>query len=313
MDNTIKQLNTWLTEQIKTIEAAKFEIQNELAAKSIDEQVFGEPIDPKLWEKHHVVVAALHAYENVHAKMLEFVKEQNASKIIAISQKDFDNWGCPHCGCNYTSTPGMITGTSVYVKCNECETEFITLADDVYQSNISASTNDGPGVYPELQKHPRENIPSHKYTRPDIRPETGGEFWNPRPIGYDLSGVVKSQEAGLRIVQMIEKIIEKTPESWCDYRPHKPNWIQVKIKAADGFDLCKLRDLCEDDNIITEQRLRQSHKSTTVLTQAQFDKISAYMLKNNLEEINTDQFCIAADDNILIIIDDLGNEVDLTI
>lgn len=91
----------------------------------------------------------------------------------------------------------------------------------------------------------------------NIKPKDGVEYWQPRGVGYDLAGFVKCKSAGERVVKMVEKVIGKTPKTWLDYRPHEPNWIQVKIQSEDGFDLKKLNELCKD-GIITEDRLKKA-------------------------------------------------------
>lgn len=174
--------------------------------------------------------------------------------MIAVSWSDYEKYGCVNCGCDYCYTLGMQGGGCSPVKCGECEASFIILADGLNQSRFGFGT---PTIYPSLQEHPRYGILKHKYTRPDIRPETGGEYWNPRGVGYDLSGFVNCKDAGERIVQLVEKVISKKPKSWLDYREREPNWIQVKIQNEDGFDLQKLNNLCSDGTI-TEERLRLS-------------------------------------------------------
>jgi len=131
----------------------------------------------------------------------------------------------------------------------------VILSDSLNQSTIGFGI---PAFYPILQEHPRKGIPKHEFILPDIRPETGGEYWAPRGVGYDLAGFVKCRAAGERIIKLVEKILDELPKSKLDYRPNEPNWIQVKIKSEDGFDLQKLNDLCKDDGIITETRLKEA-------------------------------------------------------
>lgn len=176
--------------------------------------------------------------------------------MIAVSGYSYERFGCVACGCDYCYSTGVTGGGSAPVKCGQCGEVFVILADGIGRSRIGFGS---PAVFPELQPHPRAGTPKHLYVRPDVKPEQGGEYWQPRGVGYDLSGFVKCKEAGERIVQMVEKVLAKKPDSWLDYREQEPNWIQVKIQEADGFDLEQLRLLC-DDGILTEDKLRLALK-----------------------------------------------------
>lgn len=177
---------------------------------------------------------------------------------IAVSWSDFQKFGCVHCGCDYCYNGPVSGGGSSPVTCGECENGFVILADGLSQSRIGFGILDGSTLYPELQEHPRKGSLKHEYVRPDVSPEGEGEYWYPRGIGYDLSGFVKSKAAGERILKMVEKVIGKKPNTWLDYRPSEPKWIQLKVQANDGFDLGKLQGLCGEDGIITEDKLEQS-------------------------------------------------------
>jgi hypothetical protein len=181
------------------------------------------------------------------------------NNIIAVSWSEYEQFGCVQCGCDYCYGTGISGGGTAPVICGECGIFFVVLVDGLEKSRIGfGNGEDGVPPYPTLQQHPRQGKPKHKYERPDVRPEVG-EYWSPRGVGYDLSGFVKSKEAGERIVQIVEKIINKKPNTWLDYRPHEPTWIQVKFQKEDGFDLFKLNDLCKD-GIITEEKIRQALK-----------------------------------------------------
>lgn len=97
----------------------------------------------------------------------------------------------------------------------------------------------------------------------DERPEGGGEYWTSRGAGsYDVSGFVKSKPAGERLLRMVKYILETDePKTFLDYREFEPNWIQFKF-SADEFDVEKLDQMARaNDNIITEQIVRQCVKS----------------------------------------------------
>lgn len=97
----------------------------------------------------------------------------------------------------------------------------------------------------------------------DKRPEGGGEYWKSRGAGqYDVSGFVESKAAGERLLRMVKYILETDePKTFLDYREFEPNWIQFKF-SAEEFDVERLSDMAEaNNNIITEQIVRQCVKS----------------------------------------------------
>lgn len=97
----------------------------------------------------------------------------------------------------------------------------------------------------------------------DKRPEGGGEYWKSRGASqYDVSGFVVSKPAGERLLRMVKYILETDePETFLDYREFEPNWIQFKF-SAEEFDVEKLDQMAKaNDNIVTEQIVRQCVKS----------------------------------------------------
>lgn len=97
----------------------------------------------------------------------------------------------------------------------------------------------------------------------DERPENGGEYWSSRGASsYDVSGFIKSKPAGERLMRMVKYILDTDePKTFLDYREFEPNWIQFKF-SAEEFDVEKLSQMAIDnDNIITEQIIRQCVKS----------------------------------------------------
>lgn len=97
----------------------------------------------------------------------------------------------------------------------------------------------------------------------DKRPEGGGEYWKSRGASqYDVSGFVVSKPSGERLLRMVKYILETDePKTFLDYREFEPNWIQFKF-SAEEFDVEKLDQMAKaNDNIITEQIVRQCVKS----------------------------------------------------
>ena len=102
-----------------------------------------------------------------------------------------------------------------------------------------------------------------RYDPKDERPEGGGEYWKSRGASsFDVSGFVSSRAAGLRLLRMVRYVLDTDePKTFLDYREFEPNWIQFKF-SAEEFDVERLSDMAEaNDNIITEQIVRQCVKS----------------------------------------------------
>lgn len=184
--------------------------------------------------------------------------------MIAISYSDNLRYGCPSCGCNIAIVDNSYGRGTTPVTCEECKTHYVILADGLNKSQIGFGTNkkDDKGEtifdYPELQEHPRKGTPWHPYVWPDPRPEGGGEYWNSRGIGYDLSGFVKSKKAGERLLEMVKEVlgVEK-PKTWLDWREYEPKWIQFKFQGEE-FDLEKLNKMAiENNNILTKEILME--------------------------------------------------------
>ena len=93
---------------------------------------------------------------------------------------------------------------------------------------------------------------------PDVRPEGEGEYWQSRGVGFpDISGFVKSKQAGERINEMVNKVLGPTHRTHLDYREHEPTWIQYKFHREE-FDLEKLNKMSKENNgIITESIIRE--------------------------------------------------------
>lgn len=174
------------------------------------------------------------------------------NETVCVNQSEYNEHGCIKCGCDYCFCGPIRMGNCAPVTCGECGENFIILADGLKECPMGIGEDK-----PKLITHPRIGIPKHEYIRPDIKPHEG-EYWGPRGVGYDLSGFVKSKQAGERIVAMVEEVIGKKPKSWLDYRKSEPTWIQVKIQKEDGFDLNMLTKLCYEDGIITKDRLIKS-------------------------------------------------------
>lgn len=185
--------------------------------------------------------------------------------MLAISISDFEEHGCPNCGCD-TAMAGRISGGGVTTgTCEECKLCFAIMADRMEKSSMGFGTGrknpDGTDEveYPVRIPHPRAAIAKHAYQWPDPRPKGGGEYWKSRGIGYDLSGFVESRQAGERLLEMVKSVTGKEkPDSWLDYRPREPKWIQFKFQPSE-FDLERLDRLSQENNgVLTTAILKQA-------------------------------------------------------
>lgn len=181
--------------------------------------------------------------------------------MIAISWSDYKEYGCPNCGCDTAIRDSSFIGNQPSGTCKSCGLHYQIMTDGLTKSSVGFGTGrkdeNGKEIfeYPTLTEHPRKGTPSWHYERPDIRPEYG-EYWSPRGIGYDLSGFVKSKQAGERLLEMVKEVLEKeNPDSWLDYREYEPEWIQFKMQKNE-FDLEKLERMAiENDRILTKEIL----------------------------------------------------------
>ena len=96
---------------------------------------------------------------------------------------------------------------------------------------------------------------------PDVRPNGEGEYWHSRGPGYpDISGFVKSKQAGERIDNMVSEIIGDIHLTHLDYRETEPTWIQYKFHQ-DEFDMDMLDTLTKENNgIITKDIIKKCVK-----------------------------------------------------
>lgn len=181
--------------------------------------------------------------------------------MIAINWSSYRKYGCPNCGCDSITIDNFYLSNQPCGTCRSCNLHYQIMEDGITKSSVRFNTGrkdeNGDDIFerPVFISHPRNGIPCWHYEKPDIRPEYG-EYWNPRGIGYDLSGFVKSKQAGERLLQMVKEVLGKeNPDSWLDYRDYEPNWIQFKIQNTE-FDLEKLEKMViANDKIITKEIL----------------------------------------------------------
>lgn len=182
--------------------------------------------------------------------------------MISVNVKEENLYGCPNCGCDTWTRDNCYRSDQPAGTCKSCGIHYQIVADGITKSEIGFGTGrkdkDGQSIveYPKVIPHPRKGIPCWHYEYPDLKPKCG-EYWKPRPIGYDLSGFVKSKQAGERLLVMVKEVLNNdNPSSWLDYRESEPEWIQFKFQKEE-FDLDKLSSLCSKDNIITMEILKE--------------------------------------------------------
>lgn len=81
-------------------------------------------------------------------------------KYIAISQEDFDQYGCPYCGCkihndkNSNLVPWMNTSDFC---CSQCTKRSAILKEGLTESTIGFGEGNNVIQYPKIQVHPLKN------------------------------------------------------------------------------------------------------------------------------------------------------------
>lgn len=180
--------------------------------------------------------------------------------MLAVNFREEEKYGCPNCGCDRWRRDTSYMGNQPAGTCRSCGLHYQIFADGITESSVGFGTGrkdeSGEDVmeYPKLISHPRRGIPKWKYETPDVRPEYG-EYWSPRGLGYDLSGFVKSRQAGNRLLQLVKEVLNnENPSSWLDYREREPEWIQFKFQKEE-FDLSKLEKMVLENNKIINKEI----------------------------------------------------------
>ena len=181
--------------------------------------------------------------------------------MLAVNYLEEEKYGCPNCGCDRRVRDSMYISNQPGVTCKSCGLHYQIICGDIRKSdmmgfNSGRKDENGNTIFENaiLIPHPRKGIPKWHYENPDVRPENG-EYWIPREIGYDLSGFVKSKQAGERVLQMVKEVLEiDNPKSWLDYRESEPDWIQFKFQKEE-FDLEKLKILASDNTCIVTKEI----------------------------------------------------------
>ena len=181
--------------------------------------------------------------------------------MLAVKSTEEMRFGCPNCGCDRWSRDSFYMSNQPSGTCRHCGLHYQIVADGITSSSLGFGTGrkdeDGEEIieYPIIIPHPRRGIASWHWEAPDVRPEYG-EYWSSRGIGYDLSGFVKSKQAGERLLWLVKEVLNKdAPSSWLDYREKEPEWIQFKFQEEE-FDLHKLENMVNDnDGIVTKDIL----------------------------------------------------------
>ena len=185
--------------------------------------------------------------------------------MIAVNCEEEKLYGCPNCGCDTWRRDNCFRGDQPAGTCRSCGLHYQFFADGIKKSSVGFGTNrkdkDGNTImeYPILSSHPRKGIPSWHWEAPDLRPEYG-EYWSPRGIGYDLSGFVKSKQAGERLLGLVKEVLgNDNPSSSLDWREYEPEWIQFKFQKEE-FNLEKLEKMAIDNDRILNKEILMACK-----------------------------------------------------
>jgi hypothetical protein len=193
--------------------------------------------------------------------------------VKAVSIEERNKWGCINCGCDDYIVEDSTRGANVnLIRCFGCGKRFVVLFSGLTKSPVSfEDEKTGQPVYPVVQEHPRKGILKHKYKVLDVRPENGiGEYCVPLSMKYNLTCMVKSKEAGERIVAMFNNINKKIGSNCyedepcfvrginsvrTDYREWDPTWLKIKIPfcANHQKNTRLLMEKLEKKGIITEE------------------------------------------------------------
>lgn len=164
--------------------------------------------------------------------------------MLSILYSDFEQFGCPNCGCDAARGSCVSGGGLSSATCRHCGLHFEVRGSTVYSTCEYAAYPEDPenprSEYVMEQAiripHPRIGIPSWHWMPKDERPEEG-EYWSSRGVGYDLSGFVRTKKTGERILDMVHEVLgTKKCKTYLDYRPNEPTWIQFKFDK-DEFNL----------------------------------------------------------------------------
>ena len=155
--------------------------------------------------------------------------------MLSILYNEYKEWGCPNCGCDSAisgrfSGGGVTTGT-----CRHCKLTFEIRSDNGIVRY---------GSHPENPSDPKSEyvmdvgfLIQGLVFQPGIGNQRMFVQRKENTGGYDLSGFVKTKAAGERILAMVHEVLGTDKcETYLDYRPSEPTWIQFKFQSSE-FDL----------------------------------------------------------------------------
>jgi hypothetical protein len=195
-------------------------------------------------------------------------EELREEKQIAISWSDYQQHGCPNCGCASSHGSGAQGGGTIPSQCLECGSQFVILSYGLKKSTIGFSegqSDDKKDIlyYPLLVKHPREAISKHEYVN-----QKKGEHYSPKGLRSDLTSFVKSPEAKQRVIEMYQEIFREFEDKsklidlfgtsefseLLDYASEESIAIQVKTNGGNKRRMYVLtRLISQNHSIITKE------------------------------------------------------------
>lgn len=125
--------------------------------------------------------------------------------MLSILYSDFEQFGCPNCGCDAARGSCVSGGGLSSATCRHCGLHFEVRGSTVYSTCEYAA-------YPEDPENPR-------------------------------SEYVRTKKAGERILDMVHEVLgTKKCKTYLDYRPNEPTWIQFKFDK-DEFNSNSIKHL----------------------------------------------------------------------
>lgn len=132
--------------------------------------------------------------------------------MIAISNSDFEKFGCVNCGCDFVfSANEFNSSTAIIVECSECGTKFFIFADSTtsvsYSGNPDFLDYDENECTLEVTKHPRKGIPKKISTEKIVKGSSGWSIGITKE--HFVSYFVKDIKTGKHIINFFDTLEKK--------------------------------------------------------------------------------------------------------
>lgn len=157
--------------------------------------------------------------------------------MLSILYSDFEQFGCPNCGCDAARGSCVSGGGLSSATCRHCGLHFEVRGSTVYSTCEYAA-------YPEDPENSRSEYVMEQAIRIP-HPRIGIPSWHWMP---------KDE----RILDMVHEVLgTKECKTYLDYRPSEPTWIQFKFNK-DEFNLDAIDEASRAlGGIITKEIIKQ--------------------------------------------------------